>query len=201
MGKDRYNANIAQIRENWDRRYGCTSEHRIHRGVFPLAETEVSIRIDLESEGRIGAGKIALLEAIRETGSIAAAAYSMKMFYSPAWLLVDELNKLLNEPVVATTAGGAMGRHKTYAGRRKDHRTLPLDRGPDSISRAQRIQALRKLIPQLSGGWWLFFLASADSSSPRHSSSNPRGHVRRVGSRRGASKSNTSRCLCCFAGL
>jgi molybdate transport system regulatory protein len=74
-----------------------------------MAETQVSIRIDLETGGRIGPGKIALLEAIRETGSIAAAAYSMKMSYRRAWLLVDELNKLLNEPVVATTAGGAMG--------------------------------------------------------------------------------------------
>jgi len=30
-----------------------------------MTETEVSIRIDLESGGRIGPGKIALLEAIR----------------------------------------------------------------------------------------------------------------------------------------
>jgi hypothetical protein len=33
-----------------------------------MAETQVSIRIDLESGGRIGPGKIALLEAIRKTG-------------------------------------------------------------------------------------------------------------------------------------
>jgi hypothetical protein len=39
-----------------------------------MAETQVSIRVDLESGGRIGPGKIALLEAIRETGSITAAA-------------------------------------------------------------------------------------------------------------------------------
>jgi molybdate transport system regulatory protein len=70
-----------------------------------MVVTQVSIRIDLESGGRIGP---ALLEAIRKTGSIAAATYSMKMSYRRAWLLVDELNKLLNEPVVATTAGGAM---------------------------------------------------------------------------------------------
>ena len=109
MGKGGYNANIAQIRENWDRRYGCTSEHRIHRGVFPMAETQVSIRIDLELGGRIGPGKIALLEAIRKTGSITAAAQSMQMSYRRAWLLVDELNKLLSEPVVTTAVGGVMG--------------------------------------------------------------------------------------------
>jgi molybdate transport system regulatory protein len=74
-----------------------------------VAETQVSIRIDLESWGRIGPGKIALLEAIRETGSITAAAVAMKMSYRRAWQLVDQLNKLLSEPVVATAQGGAMG--------------------------------------------------------------------------------------------
>jgi molybdate transport system regulatory protein len=74
--------------------------------VFPVAETQVSIRIDLESGGRIGPGKIALLEAIRKTGSIAEAARSMQMSYRRAWLLVDELNKLLSERAVTTTAGG-----------------------------------------------------------------------------------------------
>ena len=69
-----------------------------------MVETQVSIRIDLETGGRIGPGKIALLEA--KTGSITAAAQSMQMSYARAWRLVDELNKLLSEPVVTTTAGG-----------------------------------------------------------------------------------------------
>jgi molybdate transport system regulatory protein len=70
---------------------------------------KISIRIDLEVGGRIGPGKIALLEAIRETGSISAAAHSMGMSYRRAWLLVDELNKLMIDPVVATAAGGTKG--------------------------------------------------------------------------------------------
>ena len=74
-----------------------------------MAETQVSIRIDLEAGGRIGPGKIALLEAIRKTGSITQAAQSMQMSYRRAWLLVDELNKLLAEPVVTTATGGAAG--------------------------------------------------------------------------------------------
>ena len=74
-----------------------------------MAETQVSIRIDLEKGGRIGPGKIALLEAISKTGSITAAARSMNMSYRRAWLLVDEINKLLNEPAVATEQGGARG--------------------------------------------------------------------------------------------
>jgi molybdate transport system regulatory protein len=39
-----------------------------------MAGTHLSIRLDLASGGRIGPGKIALLEAIQSTGSISAAA-------------------------------------------------------------------------------------------------------------------------------
>jgi molybdate transport system regulatory protein len=74
-----------------------------------MVETQLSIRIDLETGGRIGPGKIALLEAIRKTGSITAAARSMKMSYRRAWLLVDEINRLLSEPAVTAAAGGANG--------------------------------------------------------------------------------------------
>jgi molybdate transport system regulatory protein len=68
--------------------------------------TDISIRIDLESGKRIGPGKIALLEAIQETGSITAAAKSMGMSYRRAWILVDEINRLMREPAVAATQGG-----------------------------------------------------------------------------------------------
>jgi molybdate transport system regulatory protein len=74
-----------------------------------MAETQVSIRIDLERGGRIGPGKIALLEAIRETGSITAAAQSMNMSRMKAWLLVEEINTLLSEPAVTTESGGVGG--------------------------------------------------------------------------------------------
>jgi molybdate transport system regulatory protein len=77
--------------------------------VFPVEETQVSIRIDLVSGGRIGPGKIALLEAIRKTGSIAAAARSMNMSRMTAWLLVKETNSLLSEPAVTAQSGGAGG--------------------------------------------------------------------------------------------
>ena len=76
-----------------------------------MAETEVSIRIDLKTGDRIGPGKIALLEAISKAGSITAAARSMNMSYRRAWLLVDEINKLLSEPAVTAAVGGAGGGH------------------------------------------------------------------------------------------
>lgn len=74
-----------------------------------MAGTHLSIRIDLASGGRIGPGKIALLEAIRTTGSISAAARSVGMSYRRAWLLVDEINRTLREPAVRAETGGARG--------------------------------------------------------------------------------------------
>ena len=112
-----------------------------------MAETQVSIRIDLESGGRIGPGKIALLEAIRETGSITAAAVAMKMSYRRAWLLVDELNKLLSEPVVTTAQGGAMGGGTTLTP--VGEKIIALYHSAEDRTRAaarREFQALRKLI-------------------------------------------------------
>ena len=74
-----------------------------------MAETQLSISIEFEARGRIGPGRIGLLEAIRKTGSIMAAAKSMQMSYRAAWLHVDELNKLLARPVVTTLIGGRHG--------------------------------------------------------------------------------------------
>jgi hypothetical protein len=74
-------------------------------GKNQAAKTQVSIRIDLETGGRIGPGKIALLEAISKTRSLTAAARSMNMSRMTAWLLVEEINKLLSEPAVTTQSG------------------------------------------------------------------------------------------------
>jgi molybdate transport system regulatory protein len=74
-----------------------------------MAGTHLSIRIDLASGDRIGPGKIALLEAIRSTGSISAAARSIGMSYRRAWLLVEEINKTLREPAVKAETGGFRG--------------------------------------------------------------------------------------------
>jgi molybdate transport system regulatory protein len=61
------------------------------------------------SEHSIGPGKAALLEAIRETGSISAAARALGMAYRHAWELVDDLNACFATAVVETAAGGRRG--------------------------------------------------------------------------------------------
>ena len=69
----------------------------------------LSIRIDIDAGRRIGPGKIALLEAIRATGSISGAARSLGMSYRRAWLLVEEINHSLRKPAVTAAMGGRHG--------------------------------------------------------------------------------------------
>jgi molybdate transport system regulatory protein len=74
-----------------------------------MPETRLSIRLDLANGDRIGPGKILLLEAIREAGSISAGARKIGMSYRRAWLLVEEINETLQEPAVAAATGGRQG--------------------------------------------------------------------------------------------
>ncbi|WP_157019231.1 winged helix-turn-helix domain-containing protein [Mesorhizobium xinjiangense] len=69
----------------------------------------ISLRINLDPEGRIGPGKIALLEHIAHHGSISAAGRAMNMSYRRAWNLVEEMNGMFARPLVETRAGGAQG--------------------------------------------------------------------------------------------
>lgn len=62
-----------------------------------------------ETELAIGPGKIALLEAIEQTGSITSSAKKLGMSYRRAWLLVDETNRCLVRPAVQTETGGQRG--------------------------------------------------------------------------------------------
>jgi molybdate transport system regulatory protein len=74
-----------------------------------MARACFSIRVDLASGLRIGPGKISLLETIRSTGSISAAARSLEMSYRRAWLLVEEINNGLHESAVTAESRGRHG--------------------------------------------------------------------------------------------
>jgi molybdate transport system regulatory protein len=67
------------------------------------------LSIVLESGARIGPGKANLLESIRDTGSISAAARDMGMSYKRAWLLLDSMNRAFREPVTTAAPGGTGG--------------------------------------------------------------------------------------------
>jgi molybdate transport system regulatory protein len=86
------------------------------------------VSIVFESGARIGPGKAKLLESIRDTGSISAAAREMGMSYKRAWLLLDSINQAFTEPVVTAAPGGAGGGGATLT---------PF--GADVLARYQRI--------------------------------------------------------------
>jgi molybdate transport system regulatory protein len=69
----------------------------------------VKISLIFESGARIGPGKARLLESIRDTGSISAAARDMRMSYKRAWVLLDSMNQAFTEPLVTASPGGAGG--------------------------------------------------------------------------------------------
>jgi molybdate transport system regulatory protein len=68
----------------------------------------LSLRIDLPS-GRLGPGKVELLEHIARAGSLAAAARAMGMSYKRAWELLSALNAMFEEPVALTLPGNNVG--------------------------------------------------------------------------------------------
>ncbi len=74
-----------------------------------MSVSRLSLRIELPNGSRLGPGKVALLEAIGQRRSIAAAARDHEMSYRRAWLLVDDLNRAFAEPVVETFPGRSQG--------------------------------------------------------------------------------------------
>lgn len=70
---------------------------------------KVKIRIPFDKGIALGPGKADLLEAIDSTGSISAAAKSMKMSYKRAWDLVNTMNQSFKHPVIITITGGKQG--------------------------------------------------------------------------------------------
>ncbi len=72
-------------------------------------DIQFRLRIKNGADIAVGPGKIALLEAIAEIGSITAAARALGMSYRRAWLLIDTMNRCFKARVVETEAGGNRG--------------------------------------------------------------------------------------------
>jgi molybdate transport system regulatory protein len=85
------------------------SPERGGMGATIVATARLTLRVDLGEDRAIGPGKIRLLEAIRDTGSITKAGLALGMSYRRAWLLVDDMNSCFREPVTAAQAGGSHG--------------------------------------------------------------------------------------------
>ena len=68
------------------------------------------IRIDFEPSGSsLGPSMIGLLEALQKEGSIRKAARSLSISYRKAWLMIQQMQKTFNGPVVMAEAGGYAG--------------------------------------------------------------------------------------------
>lgn len=57
----------------------------------------------------LGNGRVRLLQAIEEHGSISAAAKSMKMSYKKAWAQIDGMNAASETSLVEKSTGGKNG--------------------------------------------------------------------------------------------
>jgi molybdate transport system regulatory protein len=77
------------------------AEARPHRAI--------TLRLTLSDRVALGPGKADLLEAIRDTGSIAAAGRRMGMSYQRAHDLVSALNEDFEAPLIEAVAGGTRG--------------------------------------------------------------------------------------------
>lgn len=69
------------------------------------------LRLRFLKDGAIalGPGKIELLEAVGEQGSISEAARHLGMSYRRAWQLIDTMNRCFPAPLVETSKGGDKG--------------------------------------------------------------------------------------------
>lgn len=115
----------------------------------------LSVRIDLDASGRIGPGKILLLEQIQRSGSISAAGRAMEMSYKRAWDLVDEINRICRQAAVERQTGGKNGGGAvlTPFGLSLVARYRKIERDATTAARKE-LEALRKEIarPKKAGG-------------------------------------------------
>jgi molybdate transport system regulatory protein len=66
-------------------------------------------RIVLKGGGIVGPGKIDLLRAVHEHGSISAAGRALGMSYKRAWSLLNETGEICGAPVINAKMGGTGG--------------------------------------------------------------------------------------------
>ncbi|HEY1879139.1 MAG TPA: TOBE domain-containing protein [Caulobacteraceae bacterium] len=74
-----------------------------------IASLTASLVLAKDGGARVGGERIALMEAIRDLGSIALAAKAVGLSYKGAWDAVQALNNLFDQPLVTARAGGRLG--------------------------------------------------------------------------------------------
>ena len=74
-------------------------------------EYKIKSRIWIELDGKefLGEGKVRLLKAIDQTGSLSKAAKSLNISYKKAWHLMNAVNQTTKKPVAVKSIGGKGG--------------------------------------------------------------------------------------------
>ncbi|MFG6687326.1 winged helix-turn-helix domain-containing protein [Mariniflexile sp. HNIBRBA6329] len=67
------------------------------------------IWIECNEHVLLGEGRVQLLKAINETGSLSKAAKTLNLSYKKAWNLIDSVNKSAKKPVTINSTGGKGG--------------------------------------------------------------------------------------------
>ena len=67
------------------------------------------IWVEVDEHVFLGEGRVQLLKAIEETGSLSKAAKRLKISYKKAWNLIDSVNKSANQPAIVSSVGGKNG--------------------------------------------------------------------------------------------
>lgn len=72
---------------------------------------KIKSRLWVETNNNVllGEGRVRLLKAIQETGSLSKAAKDQKMSYKKAWTMVNSVNKSAKHPIIETSIGGKGG--------------------------------------------------------------------------------------------
>ena len=80
-------------------------------------DIQIAGKIWLEKDGVkfFGPGPYELLTHISETGSLHIAAATMGISYRKAWMIVDRMNKVMDQPMVVTQKGGKKGGGSTLS--------------------------------------------------------------------------------------
>jgi molybdate transport system regulatory protein len=120
-----------------------------------VSDTRLTLRIDFGARRSVGPGKIRLLEAVGDTGSISKAGRALGMSYRRAWLLIDDMNRCFRHAVVSAKPGGSKGGGavltKFGAGLIRDYRAIERAAVKAATKRLRSLEtALGK--PRASGG-------------------------------------------------
>jgi molybdate transport system regulatory protein len=124
--------------------------------VTVVSDVRIRIRIDLGPGHAIGPGKIELLEALDQSGSLSKAARALGMSYRRAWLLLKSLNELTDEPLATSVKGGAGGGGATLTAS-----------GRAMISAFRAVEAAAQAAGQSQFGEWARSGDSTDATSVR----------------------------------